>query len=95
MKITPLYDRIIVKRNLKEDTTASGLILSQTNDKPNQGQVISIGNGQVSPEGVVIPLTVKVGDEVLFGRGAGVEIKIDGEELLVMNEKELLAVLEK
>jgi chaperonin GroES len=95
MTIKPLYDRIIVKRDEKEDTTAGGIILSQTNDKPTQGTVKAVGNGTILADGSIVPLIVKVGDRVLFGRGVGIEAKVDDEVLLIMKEHELLGILEK
>ncbi|MBU2644279.1 co-chaperone GroES, partial [bacterium] len=87
MKIRPLHDRVIVKRNDAETKTASGIIIPDTaKEKPQEGQVIAAGSGIRKDDGSLIPLDVKKGDKVLFGKYAGTEIKIDGEELLMMKE---------
>ena len=93
MKLQPLYDRIIIKRDAKEDTTESGIILSQTTEKPNQGVVVAVGHGTIIDNGTIVPLSVKEGDRVLFNRGTGVEVQIDGSPLIVMKEHEILALV--
>jgi len=95
MKIRPLHDRVIVKRNDAETKTASGIIIPDTaKEKPQEGQVIAAGSGIRKDDGSLIPLDVKKGDKVLFGKYAGTEIKIDGEELLMMKEDDILGIIE-
>jgi chaperonin GroES len=95
MKIRPLQDRIIVKRTEEEETTKGGLIIPDTaKEKPQEGKVTAVGKGKVGEDGKVLPLDVKAGDLVLFGKYAGTEIKIDGEEHLIMREDDLLGVVE-
>lgn len=96
MKLRPLQDRILVKRLEEEQKTAGGLFIPETaKEKPQRGEVVAAGNGKKTEEGKVLPLDVKVGDTVLFGKYAGTEIKVDGEEYLMMREEDVLAVLEK
>jgi chaperonin GroES len=95
MKIRPLQDRIIVKRTEEEETTKGGLIIPDTaKEKPQEGKVVAVGKGKVGEDGKVLPLDVKAGDLVLFGKYAGTEIKIEGEEHLIMREDDLLGVVE-
>ena len=95
MKIRPLHDRIIVKRLEEERTSAGGIIIPDTaTEKPIQGKVIAVGHGKILEDGSVRKLDVKVGDKVLFGKYAGTEVKVDGEELLVMREEDVMAVIE-
>jgi chaperonin GroES len=95
MKIRPLHDRIIVKRLEEERTTAGGIIIPDTaTEKPIQGKVVAVGNGKILEDGSVRKLDVKVGDKVLFGKYGGTEVKVDGEELLVMREEDVMAVIE-
>ncbi len=95
MKIRPLQDRIIVKRIAEEEKTAGGIIIPDTaKEKPQEGEVTAVGNGKVGEGGSVTPLDVKTGDKVLFGKYAGTEIKIDGEEHLIMREDDILGVVE-
>ena len=95
MNIRPLHDRIIVERLEEETTTASGIIIPDSaKEKPMQGDVIAVGKGKVTEDGKVLPLDVKVGDKVLFGKYSGTEVKVDGEDLLVMREEDIMAVLE-
>jgi chaperonin GroES len=95
MKIRPLQDRIIVKRIAEEEKTAGGIIIPDTaKEKPQEGKVTAVGNGKVGEDGKVTPLDVKKGDKVLFGKYAGTEIKIDGEEHLIMREDDILGVIE-
>ena len=95
-KLTPLHDRIVVKRVAEAETTRGGIIIPDTaKDKPQEGEVISVGKGKSNDEGKVFPLAVKAGDRILFGKYAGTEIKIDGEDFLIMREEEVLGILEK
>ena len=95
MKIRPLHDRIIVKRLEEERKTASGIVIPDTAaEKPDQGEVLAVGNGKVTEEGKVRPLDVKVGDRVLFGKYSGQMVKVKGEELLVMKEEDVMGVIE-
>ena len=94
MNLRPLHDRVIVKRLDQETKTASGLIIPDAAaEKPDQGEVLAIGNGKVQENGSVRPLEVKVGDRVLFGKYSGQAVKVDGEELLVMREEDIMAVV--
>jgi chaperonin GroES len=96
MNLRPLHDRVIVKRLDQETKTASGLIIPDAAaEKPDQGEVLAIGNGKVQDNGTVRALEVKVGDRVLFGKYSGQAVKVDGEELLVMREEDIMAVLVK
>jgi len=96
MKIRPLQDRVIVKRLEQEDEkTKGGLIIPDTaKEKPQQGKIVAVGKGKVNDDGKINPLDVKVGDKILFGKYAGSEIKIEGEEHLIMREEDILGVLE-
>jgi chaperonin GroES len=95
MKIRPLHDRLIVKRIEAERTTASGIVIPDSaGEKPDQGQVLAIGNGKILENGEVRKLDVKVGDRVLFGKYSGQTVKVDGEELLVMREEDIMGVVE-
>ena len=97
MKIRPLQDRVLVKR-IEEETekTKGGIIIPDTaKEKPQQGKVIAVGKGKVGENGKVIPLDVKAGDTVLFGKYSGSEIKLDGEEHLIMREEDILGVVER
>jgi len=94
MKIRPLHDRVVVRRMEEETTSAGGIVLpGSAAEKPDQGEIVAVGNGQVTDNGVRA-LDVKVGDTVMFGKYAGTEIKVDGEELLVMKEEDIVAVIE-
>lgn len=94
MSIRPLHDRIVVRRTEEEQKTAGGILLpGSAQEKPQRGEIIAVGNGQVTDNGVR-PLDVKVGDKVLFGQYAGQTVKVDGEELLIMKEADVLGVLE-
>ena len=96
MKLRPLADRVIVKRLENETKSASGIYIpDNAAEKPDQGEVLAVGPGRTSEEGKLVPLTVKVGDRVLFGRYGGQPVKVDGEELLVMKEEDLFAIVEK
>jgi len=95
MKIRPLHDRVIVKRLEEERKTASGIVIPDTAaEKPDQGEIIAVGNGKVLEDGSVRKLEVKVGDKVLFGKYAGQSVKVSGEELLVMREEDIMGVIE-
>ena len=96
MNIRPLQDRIIVERVEEETTTAGGIIIPDTvsKEKPQEDKVVAAGKGKVTPEGKVLPLDVKEGDLVLFGKYAGSEIKVDGKEYLIMREDDILGVVE-
>jgi len=94
-KIRPLHDRVVIRREEQETKTAGGIVLpGSAAEKPSQGEVIAVGNGQITESGEVRPLDVKVGDKVLFGQYSGSTVKVDGEELLIMKESEILGVLE-
>jgi chaperonin GroES len=94
-KIRPLQDRIIVKRVQEEEKTKGGIIIPDTaKEKPIEGKVLAVGNGKVQEDGKVRPLDVKAGDRILFSKYAGTEIKIDGEEHLIMREDDILGVIE-
>jgi chaperonin GroES len=96
MKIRPLQDRIIVKRLEEETKTKGGIIIPDTaKEKPIEGKVIAVGKGKVTEDGKVLALDVKVGDKVLFSKYGGTEVKIDGEEYLIMREDDILGVIEK
>jgi chaperonin GroES len=95
MKVRPLHDRIIVQRLEEEEQRVGGIIIPDTaKEKPQQGKVIAAGKGKSKDDGKILPLDVKEGDTILFGKYSGQEIKIDGEEYLIMREDEVLAVLE-
>ncbi len=94
-KIRPLHDRVIVEREEEERTSAGGIVIPDTaTEKPIRGKVVATGKGKILEDGTVRPLDVKAGDKVLFGKYSGTEIKIDGDELLVMREDDLMAVIE-
>jgi chaperonin GroES len=96
MKIRPLQDRVIVKRVEEEEKTKGGIIIPDTaKEKPMEGKVIAVGKGKVLEDGKVHPLDLKAGDRVLFGKYSGTEVKIDGEEHLIMREDDILGVIEK
>jgi len=96
MKIRPLQDRVLVKRVEEEmEKTKGGIIIPDTaKEKPQQGKVIAVGKGKLNDDGKVVPLDVKVGDRILFGKYSGSEIKLDGEEHLIMREEDILGVVE-
>ena len=94
MKIKPLNDRVIVKRVEEEQKTAGGIIIPDTaKEKPAEGKVIAVGNGKVGDDGKRIPLEIKKGDRILFGKWSGTEIKLDGEDLMIMKESDILGVM--
>ena len=95
MKFRPLHDRVLVRRTDSEQTTAGGIIIPDTaQEKPMEGKVVSVGSGVRSEDGKVHPLDVKKGDRILFGKWSGTEVKVDGEELLIMKESDILGVIE-
>ncbi|NYT79964.1 co-chaperone GroES [Alcaligenaceae bacterium] len=95
MALRPLHDRVIVKRLDNERTTASGIVIPESAaEKPDQGEVVAVGPGKKTEDGKVLPVDLKVGDKVLFGKYAGQAVKVDGEELLVIREEEILAVVQ-
>ena len=95
MNIRPLQDRLVVKRMEEERTSAGGIVIPDSaTEKPSRGEVLAVGNGKASENGTVRPLDVKAGDKVLFGKYAGTEIKVDGEEVLIMREDDILGVIE-
>ncbi|MBM6582882.1 co-chaperone GroES [Microvirga sp. BT689] len=96
MKFRPLHDRIVVRRIDAEEKTAGGIIIPDTaKEKPQQGEVIAVGPGARNEQGQLVPLDVKAGDTVLFGKWSGTEVKIDGEDLLIMKESDIMGVLEE
>ena len=96
MKAKPLYDRILVRRTEEENKTKGGIIIPDTaKEKPMQAEVIAVGKGRVTEDGKLFPLEVKKGDRILMGKYAGTEIKIDGEELLILKESDVLGIIEK
>ncbi len=95
MNLRPLHDRVIIKRMEEERTSPGGIVIPDTAaEKPIRGEVIAAGNGKRTDSGEVLPLDVKVGDKVLFGKYSGTEVKVDGEDLLVMREEDIMAVIE-
>ena len=95
MSIRPLHDRVLVRREEEETKTAGGIVLpGSAAEKPSRGEVIAVGTGKITDSGDVRPLDVKAGDKVIFGQYAGNTVKVDGEELLIMSESEILAVVE-
>jgi chaperonin GroES len=95
MKIRPLHDRVIVKRVEEERTSPGGIVIPDTAaEKPVQGKVVAIGKGKILEDGQVRPLDLKVGDKILFGKYSGTEVKVEGEELIVMREEDVMAVIE-
>jgi chaperonin GroES len=96
MSLRPLHDRVIVERLEQEKTTASGIVLPEAAaEKPDQGKVLAVGNGKILEDGKVRPLDVKVGDTVLFGKYSGQAVKLDGKEVLVMREDDIMAIVQK
>ena len=95
MKFRPLHDRVVVKRLGEEEKTAGGIIIPDTaQEKPMEGEVIAVGPGERSDDGKLTPLDVKAGDRILFGKWSGTEVKIDGDELLIMKESDILGVVD-
>ena len=95
MKFRPLHDRVLVRRIEEEEKTAGGIIIPDTaKEKPMQGKVLAVGPGARDEKGELVPLDVKVGDRILFGKYSGSEVKIDGEELIIMKESDIMGILE-
>ncbi|WP_333794581.1 co-chaperone GroES [Hyphomicrobium sp.] len=95
MKFRPLHDRVVVKRVEEDTKTAGGIIIPDTaKEKPQQGEVVAVGPGARDEQGKIVPLEVKAGDRVLFGKWSGTEVKIDGDDLLIMKESDILGILE-
>ena len=95
MKIRPLHDRILVEREEEKEVKKGGIIIPDTaKEKPQEGKVIAVGNGRVNEDGKKIPLDVKAGDKILFGKYSGSEVKLDDEEYLILREEDVLAILE-
>jgi chaperonin GroES len=95
MKIRPLHDRILVKRMEEQEVRRGGIIIPDTaKEKPQEGKVVAVGNGKVTEDGKKIPLDVKAGDRILFGKYSGNEVKIEDEEYIIMREEDVLAILE-
>ena len=93
-KLTPLHDRILVRRIEEQETVRGGIIIPDTaKEKPQEGEVIAVGKGKINEDGKVFPLDVKAGDRVLFGKWSGTEVKLDGEELLIMKESDIMGVI--
>ena len=96
MKVRPLYDRILVRRVAEEEKTKGGIIIPDSaKEKPSEGEVVAVGNGKITEKGGLRPLEVKKGDRVLFGKYGGNEIKVDGAELVILREDEILGIIEK
>jgi chaperonin GroES len=96
MKLRPLHDRVIVKRLDNERKTASGIVIPENAaEKPDQGEIMAVGNGKVGDDGKVRAMAVKTGDRILFGKYSGQTVKVDGDELLVLREEDIMAVIEK
>ena len=96
MKFRPLHDRIVVKRITAEEKTAGGIIIPDTaKEKPMEGEVVAVGPGARNEQGQIVALDVKASDRVLFGKWSGTEVKIDGEELLIMKESDIMGIIEK
>jgi chaperonin GroES len=94
MKLRPLHDRVIIKRLEEERKTASGIVIPDTAaEKPDQGEVLAVGPGKKNEEGKVVPVDVKVGDKVLFGKYSGTTVRVEGDEILVMREEDIMAVV--
>ena len=95
MAFRPLHDRVLVRRLDSEEKTAGGIIIPDTaQEKPQEGEVVAVGPGAKNEQGVVAPLDVKAGDRILFGKWSGTEVKIDGEELLIMKESDIMGIIE-
>ena len=95
-KVRPLHDRLLVKRIEEKETVKGGIIIPDTaKEKPQEGEVIAVGNGKVLDNGTKVALDVKAGDKILFGKYSGTDIKIDGEEFLIMREEDILGIVEK
>ncbi|MDH3315425.1 MAG: co-chaperone GroES [Gammaproteobacteria bacterium] len=96
LKVRPLHDRVIVRRKEEDRTTPGGIVIPDSaTEKPIRGEVTAVGKGKILEDGKVRPLDVKVGDQVLFGKYSGTEVKVEGEDLLVMREEDIMAIIEK
>ena len=96
MKLRPLHDRVVVRRVKEEEKTAGGIIIPDTaKEKPQEGVVVAVGNGAIGDDNERVPLDVKAKDRILFGKWSGTEVTVDGEELLIMKESDIMGVLEK
>jgi len=95
MKFRPLHDRVLVRRVAEEEKTAGGIIIPDTaKEKPMEGEIVAVGSGARNEKGEIVPLDVKAGDRVLFGKWSGTEVKIGGEELIIMKESDIMGVIE-
>ena len=94
MAIRPLHDRVLIKRADAEEKTAGGIVLPGNKEKPEIGEVLAVGSGRIAENGDVRPLAVKAGDKVVFGKYSGTEVKLDGEELLMMREDDIMGIIE-
>jgi len=95
MKFRPLHDRVLVRRVEEEEKTAGGIIIPDTvKEKPMEGEVVAVGSGARNEKGDVVPMDVKAGDRVLFGKWSGTEVKVDGEDLIIMKESDIMGVIE-
>jgi chaperonin GroES len=95
MKLRPLHDRVLVRRSDEEERTASGIIIPDTaKEKPMEGEILAVGTGSRNEKGEIVPLDVGVGDRVLFGKWSGTEVKVDGEELLIMKETDIMGIID-
>lgn len=95
MKFRPLHDRVVVRRVDSEEKTAGGIIIPDAaKEKPSEGEIVAVGNGARGDDNAVVPMDVKAGDRILFGKWSGTEVKIDGEDLLIMKESDIMGVIE-
>jgi len=95
MNFRPLHDRVVVRRLTAEEKTAGGIIIPDTaKEKPMEGEIVAVGHGARNDEGHLVPLDVKAGDKILFGKWSGTEVKLDGEELLIMKESDIMGIIE-
>ena len=95
MKFKPLHDRVLIRRIEEEETTSGGIIIPDTaKEKPMEGEVVAVGSGARNEKGEIVPMDVKAGDRILFGKWSGTEVKMDGEELIIMKESDIMGVIE-
>jgi chaperonin GroES len=95
MKFRPLHDRVLVRRVAEEEKTAGGIIIPDTaKEKPMEGEIVAVGSGARNEKGEIVPLDVKAGDRILFGKWSGTEVKIDGEDLIIMKESDIMGIIE-
>lgn len=95
MKFRPLHDRVLVRRVAEEEKTAGGIIIPDTaKEKPQEGEIVAVGSGAVGDDNERVPLEVKAGDKILFGKWSGTEVRVDGEDLLIMKESDILGIIE-